>query len=400
MRRLRRLVIPLILLWGMGIPVLLADGSVLKPLEKEIESIVEVGQPSLVSIYTRNGFSPQRDVGSGVIIREEGYILTTGDVVGEDQQAEVTLWNGKCYQAKLVGSDAESNLTVLKIEADGLTAAKVGDSARLKPGSWIIVLGNSFGLAPSVSFGLFSGRREDGLLQLSAFASPGNSGGAILNSDGELVGIVTGTASGWVKSPFLGGVSSSTKVRRSVNILSPNVGLPYQGLTVAIPINKAKEVASQLIKTGKVERGWLGVIIQNLTPPLSEHFGVKKGVLVSDVVNDSPAQKAGIKREDIIVRYGGEKIEYSTQLRDMVTSTSPGEEVNLLIIRDGKEKPVRAKIGKRPQYSRIGKEKLWNDLQFLDLNRLKEEFSSKKLKQKLDRLEKEIETLRRELGTD
>lgn len=400
MRRLRAFIIPLLFLWGIGIPILFADGSVLKPLEKEIEAIVKGGQPSLVSIFTRDGFGPQKDVGSGVIIGKEGYILTTGDVVGEDQQVEVTLWNGKCYQAKLAGSDAESNITVLKIEADGLISAKIGDSEKLKPGSWVIVMGNSFGLAPSVSLGLFGGRREDGLLQLSAFASPGNSGGGILNSDGELVGIVTGTASGLVKASFRGRVGSSTKAKRSINILSPHFGLPYQGMTLAIAINEASEVASQLIKKGKVERGWLGVVIQNLTPSLSEHFEVKKGVLVSDVVDDSPAQKAGIKRGDIIVRYRGEKVNNSAQLRDMVTSTSPGEEVNLLIIRDGKEKLVRVKIGKRPKYSRIGKEEIWKDFQFPDLDWLKEEFSSEKLKQRLDRLEKEIEALRRKLGRD
>ncbi len=400
MRRLGKFLIPLLFLWSMGIPLLRADGSVLKPLEKEIKSIVQGARPSLVSISTRDGFGPQKDVGSGVIIRKEGYILTTGDVVGEDQKVEATLWNGKCYQAKLVGSDAESNLTVLKIEADGLISAKIGDSAKLKPGSWVIVLGNSFGLAPSVSLGLFSGRREDGLLQLSAFVSPGNSGGGILNSDGELVGIVTGTASGSTESHFLGRVTPYSKVKRSTDLPLPHFVLPYQGMALAIPINKALAAATQLIKEGKVERGWLGVIIQNLTPALSEHFRVKKGVLVSDVVDESPAQKAGIMRGDIIVRYQGEEVKNSAQLRDMVTSTSPGEEVNLLIIRDGKEKPVRVKIGKRPKYSRIGKEKIWKDFQFPDLDWLKEEFSSEKLRQRLDRLEKEIETLRRKLSRD
>lgn len=400
MRKLGKFLIPLLFFGGMGTPFLWAEGSVLKPLEREVESIVQGVRPSLVSISTRDGLGPQRDVGSGVIIKKDGYILTTRDVVGDGQGVEVTLFNGDRSSAKLVGSDAELNLAVLKIEAAGLIPAKRGDSAKLKLGSWGIVLGNSLGFVPSVSFGLFSGRRKDGLLQFSAFVSPGNSGGGILNSDGELVGIITGTASGSVESYFLGRVTSSSKVQGSADLPPPNFALPYQGMALAIPINKAQAVATQLIKEGRVERGWLGVIIQNLTPALSEHFGVKKGVLVSDVVDESPAQRAGIKRGDIIVSYRGERVNSAMQLKDMVTSTPPGEEVNLLIVREGKEKLVRAKMGKRPQYSRIGQGDLWQNFRFPDLSRLKKEFSAEKLKQKLDRLEKEIESLRRKLGTD
>jgi len=395
-KRLREFIIPLLFLWVLGAPSS-PQGSVLKPLEKEIGSIVQGARPSLVSISTKGGIGPQRDEGSGVIIRKGGYILTTKDVVGDGQGVEVTLWNGECYQAKLVGSDAELNLAVLQIEAPGLIPAKRGDAARLNLGSLVIVLGNSLGLVPSVSLGLFSGRRKDGLLQLSAFVSPGNSGGGVLNADGQLVGIVTGTASGSAGAFLLGRPSS--KLRGAVD-LPPSFALSCRGMALAIPINRAQAAATQLIKEGKVERGWLGVIIQNLTPALSEHFGVKKGVLVSDVVDESPAQRAGIKRGDVIVSYRGEKVNSSIQLRDMVTSTPPGEEVNLLIVREGEERPIRAKMGKRPRYSRIGKGDLWQNFQFPDLSRLRKEFSSERLRQRLDRLEREMEALRRKLGTD
>jgi len=213
------------------------------------------------------------------------------------------------------------------------------------------------------------------------------------------VGIVTGTASGSAEAFLWGRVDPSSKLKRSVD-LPPSFALSCRGMALAIPINRAQAAATQLIKEGKVERGWLGVIIQNLTPALSEHFGVKEGVLVSDVVDESPAQRAGIKRGDVIVSYRGEKVNSSIQLRDMVTSTPPGEEVNLLIVREGKEKPIRAKMGKRPRYSRIGKGNLWQNLQFPDLSRLRKEFSSEKLRQRLDRLEREMEALRRKLGTD
>jgi serine protease Do len=400
MRRPGTLVLCLLFLWSLKWPIPFADGSALKSLEKEIEVIVKETQPSLVSIYTKGGFGPQKDVGSGVIIRPTGYILTTRNVVNEGDQIEVILWDEKCYQATLVGSDPESNIAVLKIEKDGLTSAKMGDWARMKPGSWVIVLGNSFGLVPSVSFGLFSGRTKDGLLQMSASVSPGNSGGGVLNSDGELVGIVTGTASGPVRTSFFGKVRPPEKGEKAIDVLSSKFELPYQGISLAIPINEAKAVASQLIEKGRVERGWLGVIIQDLTPSLSEHFGVKQGVLVSDVVDESPAQKAGMKRGDVIIEYGEEMVTNSDQLRDMVTSTSPGKQVKLLIIRDSKEMWMEVKIGKKPKYSRIGKEETWRDFQFPDLDWLKEEFSSEGIKEKLEKLEEQIEKLKQRLDSD
>lgn len=400
MRRPGTLVLCLLFLWSLEWPIPFADGSALKSLEKEIEVIVKETQPSLVSIYTKEGFGPHKDVGSGVIIRPTGYILTTRNVVNEGDQIEVILWDEKCYQATLVGSDPESNIAVLKIEKDGLTSAKMGDWARMKPGSWVIVLGNSFGLLPSVSFGLFSGRRKDGLLQMSASVSPGNSGGGVLNSDGELVGIVTGTASGPVRTSFFGKVRPPEKGEKTIDALSSKFELPYQGISLAIPINEAKAVASQLIEKGRVERGWLGVIIQDLTPSLSEHFGVKQGVLVSDVVDESPAQKAGMKRGDVIIEYGEEMVTNSDQLRDLVTSTSPEKQVKLLIIRDSKEMWMEVKIGKKPKYSRIGKEETWRDFQFPDLDWLKEEFSSEGIKEKLEKLEEQIEKLKQRLDSD
>ncbi len=401
MRRWGRFIIPLFLFWIQGMSPLLAGGSALKSLEREIKAILKEAAPALVSISTKEGLSCQQDVGSGVIIRKGGYILTTKDVAGDGQEVEVTLENGRRYQAKLVGSDAELNLAVLKIDADGLIPAKLGDSTKMKPGSWVIVLGNSFGLAPAVSFGLFNGKRKDGLLQLSAFVFPGNTGGAVLNSDGELIGIVTGTASGLVKTSLFKGINHTSKLEITTSLLPPDLDLPYQGMTLAIPINTAKAAASQLIKEGKVERGWLGVIIQDLTPSLRDHFGVKKGVLVSDVVDDSPAQKAGMKRGDVIVRFHGEKVENSTQLREMVVSTPPGEEISLLLVRDGEEKSVKVTIGKKPKYSRIGKEeRLWQNFPFPDLSKLKENLFSEKIRERLDELEKEVEKLKRKLGAD
>ena len=230
----------------------------------------------------------EQSLGSGVIVSEDGYIVTNNHVIEKAQEIKVLLSNKKDYKAKLIGADPKTDIAVIKIEAKGLTALPWGDSNKLKVGEIVFAIGNPFGLNQTVTMGVISavGRANVGIadyedfIQTDAAINPGNSGGALINARGELIGINTA-------------------------ILSRTGG--YQGIGFAVPSSMAKQVMDSLIKYKKVVRGWLGVSIQEVTSDLAEEFGVKdlKGALVSGVMKGSPAEKAGIKQGDVILQYNG-----------------------------------------------------------------------------------------------
>src|SRR4030065_2270851 len=261
----------------------------------------------------------QSGLGSGVIVDKDGYILTNNHVVKDADEIKVKLSDEREFNGKVIGVDPKTDLAVIKIDSNHLPVIKVGDSDKLHVGETIIAIGNPFGLSHTVTSGIVSatGRANVGIadyedfIQTDAAINPGNSGGALVNIRGELVGINTA-------------------------IFSTTGG--YQGIGFAIPSSMAKVVMESLIKKGKVIRGWLGVTIQPLNPDLVKQFnlGDKKGALIGDVVEDSPAEKAGIERGDVIVEFDGKKVDDATNLRNMVANTLPNKEVMITIIRDGK----------------------------------------------------------------
>lgn len=274
----------------------------------------------------------ERGAGSGVIVSADGYVLTNHHVIDGADKLTVRMQDSKTYEAKIVGSDPPSDLAVLKIEAAGLPFLTLGNSDSVRVGDIVLAIGNPLGIGQTVTAGIISakGRRtglSDGnssfedFLQTDAPINRGNSGGALVNLTGELIGI-------------------------NSQILSSGQNGGSIGIGFSIPSNMAKSVMEQLIKDGKVRRGMLGVNIQNLTESIAKSLDIKdvKGVIVSNVKAGSSADKAGVKRGDIITAINGEKIEDGNVLRNKIAGTMPGTEIKLSILRDGQPQELTAKL--------------------------------------------------------
>ena len=265
-------------------------------------------------------------VGSGVIVdSEEGLVLTNHHVIAEADEIIVNLSSGRDLEAELVGSDPETDIAVLRIDARGLPELPVADSDTLRVGDFVVAIGNPFGLGQTVTSGIVSalGRITgtegyQNFIQTDAAINPGNSGGALINLDGELVGI-----------------NSQILLRTGGNI----------GIGFAIPTNLARTVMEQLVEYGDVQRGRIGIIGQTLTPELAQAFSVDDGVVISKVMEDSPAEKAGLKAEDIIVEADGKAIDDMLQLRNHIGLKRVGEKVELTLLRDGKRRRITVEIG-------------------------------------------------------
>jgi len=264
--------------------------------------------------------------GSGVIITADGMILTNNHVVEDAKEVTVTLSNKEEYKAQVVGRDPKTDLAVLKIEAkEALPAAAMGNSEQLKVGDWVIAIGNPFGLSHTVTSGIVSAKGRvigagpyDDFIQTDASINPGNSGGPLFNMSGEVVGINTAI-------------------------------IPQgQGIGFAIPVNMAKLIIPQLRDEGHVTRGWLGVAVQSLNKELADSFGLKSthGALVNEVTKDSPAERAGLQRGDIILNYDGQQVDELNDLPRLVAATPVNKTVEMSIYRDGKERTVKVVIGK------------------------------------------------------
>jgi Do/DeqQ family serine protease len=281
----------------------------------------------------RRGPSIQRGLGSGVIVSADGTILTNNHVIDGAEKVQVEMTDKRSFEAKVVGADKLSDLALLKIEAKDLPYLSFGDSDKVRIGDVVLAIGNPLGIGQTVTAGIISakGRRtglSDGsfedFLQTDAPINEGNSGGPLINVSGELIGI------------------NSQILSRS----GGNIGIGF-----SIPSNMAKSVLEQLLKDGKVHRGQLGVIVQNVTAELAESFNLKglEGVVVSQVKSGSAADKAGVKTGDVILSLNGEKIEDSNTLRNKVAATSPGTEVTLKILRDDKEQEVKVSLSEASQ---------------------------------------------------
>ncbi len=280
--------------------------------------------------------TPPRGVGSGVIVSEDGYILTNNHVIENAEEISVTLANGKEYKAELIGSDSAmknvggSDLAVIKIDADGLSVLPFGDSNALEVGEWVIAIGTPLNYSQSVTRGIVSAKGRTGFtaygrfIQTDAPINKGNSGGALINIRGELVGINTFIATG--------------------GITTGNIGLGF-----AIPSNLVKQILPDLIENGEIIRGWLGITMGPITHDFAEKHNLDEpiGVLVDQVGRGSPAEKAGIKRGDIILVFNNEKIQDPAHLRHAVGATAVGASVQIQILRRGKVKQLTAKLEQR-----------------------------------------------------
>ncbi|MEM7008967.1 MAG: DegQ family serine endoprotease [Thermodesulfobacteriota bacterium] len=325
--------------------------------------LVEVLQPSVVNISTTNvikqrspfqrgpggpndpfneffekffggpgGGAPQeykrQGLGSGFIITEDGYVVTNNHVIDKATDIDIILQSGDKYEAKVVGKDPKTDLAVLKFEPDQkLQTVKFGDSDNLRIGDWVIAIGNPFGLGYTVTAGIVSAKGRslgfgayDDFIQTDASLNPGNSGGPLFNLNGEVVGVNAAIAS------------------------------RAQGIGFAIPIDLAEFVIEQLKSGGKVVRGWLGIYVQKITPEIAASFDLKEdeGALVSDLAKDGPAEKAGIKRGDVIIEFDGKKVTDVSDLTNYSAETAPGTKVEVKVIEDGKTKTLTVTLGEFP----------------------------------------------------
>ncbi|HUV35771.1 MAG TPA: DegQ family serine endoprotease [Patescibacteria group bacterium] len=273
----------------------------------------------------------ERNLGSGVIITEDGYILTNNHLVEQADEVAVVLPDMREFDAKIIGTDPRTDVAVLKIEAEQLPVVPIGDAAKLRLGQTVLAIGYPFGIGQTVTRGIISalGRTNlnlvdyENFIQTDAAINPGNSGGALINTNGELIGINTA-------------ILSST---------GRNMGIGF-----AIPIDLASSVMESIIHHGRVIRGYLGVWLQNIDPQMAEEFGLEepRGVIVSEVKQDGPAAKGGIEAGDVVLTYNGTTVNDMNQFRNLVSVTAPGTEVKMEIFRDGKKRQLSTEISEFP----------------------------------------------------
>src|SRR5690554_721186 len=279
-----------------------------------------------------------QSLGSGFIISSDGYIMTNAHVIRNASEVVVKLNDKREFTAKIIGADSRTDVALLKIEATGLPKVNIGDPNQLKVGEWVVAIGSPFGLESTLTAGVVSAKgralpQENFVpfIQTDVAINPGNSGGPLFNLNGEVVGI-------------------------NSQIYSRSGG--FMGVSFAIPIDDAMNVFRQIRDNGVVSRGWLGVLIQEVSRDLAESFGLKRprGALIAEVMDGSPAQKAGLQSGDIVLAYDGDEVQLSSDLPPMVGRTPIGETARLTVLRGGKEISLDVEIGALPEEGRASTE--------------------------------------------
>ena len=337
------------LILGSGTQNLFAGQSTQFLPPSSFSDLAEKAGPAVVNIQTekmiqgggrvfRHFFGPQfnnqqpdvrkqQSLGSGFIIDKAGFIVTNNHVIANSDSIKVILQNGKSYEAKIIGRDSKTDLALIKIEAENdLPALGLGNSDQLKVGQWVVAIGNPFGLDHTVTAGIVSAKGRvigsspyDDFIQTDASINPGNSGGPLLNLEGKVIGI---------------------------NAAIINGG---QGIGFAIPASNASRIVTQLKDNGEVSRGWLGVRIQDLNRELAEYYGVKgdSGVVITEVFENNPADRAGIKANDVIIELDGDQVKTSQDLVKKMAVIKPGNSISLKVVRNSQIKTFAVKIIKR-----------------------------------------------------
>src|SRR5580693_5372459 len=281
--------------------------------------------PGQLHVPTEHG------LGSGVIVSPDGYILTNNHVVNNATEIQVALNDGRQFTAKVIGSDPKTDVALIRIKADNLPALTLADSDKIEVGDVVLAVGNPFGIGQTVTKGIVSakdrttsGEMDEDFIQTDAAINPGNSGGALVDTEGRLIGINSA-------------------------ILTHSGG--NQGIGFAVPSNLCRWVMDSLVKNGRVDRGFMGVMIQNLTPDLATAFKLDRttGALVGDVSPGSPADKAGLKSGDVITQVNGQPIEDASQLKLRVAESAPGSKVQLTVNRNGEAKTFDVTLGSLPE---------------------------------------------------
>ena len=344
-----------------ALPAIDSDGQQLPSLAPMLEKVT----PAVVNISTRGSMraqqnplmqdpffryffdvpnQPQRretqSLGSGVVVdAQQGYIVTNNHVIQHAEEITVTLRDGRSLNAKLVGTDPDADIAVIKVPSDKLLALPLADSEQLRVGDFVVAIGNPFGLGQTVTSGIVSALGRSGLgiesyedfIQTDASINPGNSGGALVNLRGQLIGINTA-------------------------IIAPGGG--NVGIGFAIPINMVRDIMDQLVKNGEVRRGRLGVLIQDMTPDLASAFGIDNnaGAVIAKVVAGSTADKAGVKVGDVVMAVNGREVRGSGDLRNRIGMLRIGEKVTLKLLRDGKPREITATVAEAPQTKLPGKQ--------------------------------------------
>jgi serine protease Do len=305
--------------------------------ESPVVSVAKKVIPSIVMIKSKvnldRGFmarSIDSGTGSGIIYSRDGYIITNNHVIENASEIEVILHDGRTFKARVIGRDPKTDLAVIKINADNLPAGEFGDSSKLQVGELAVAIGNPMGekFSGSVTAGIISalnrtlavGEKELRLIQTDAAINPGNSGGALANKYGEIIGI------------------------NSVKLAAPNV----EGMGFAIPINDALPIIRELIEYGYVKRPWIGVMIDNITERTAEEYNVPKGVYISRVYYNSPAERAGLKVNDIITAVNGKKIQTVKELSEEINKYEPKDTITLTVYRNKSYRDIKVQLGIMP----------------------------------------------------
>lgn len=368
-------------------------GDTLKNIDKELHNLIDSCRTSIVTVSSQ--FSreiliekdsgilsffkteiekkalPYTNIGTGIIFDDSGYILTRSSIVLGSERNTVTLADGTELPAELRGYDPETGFAVLKVDKEGLVAARLGNSDHIRLGSWNLIIGNSFGVYPSIVFGAINGIRDDGMLQISANLNPGNNGSPIISVDGKVIGLVAGL------------MNADDGLPESVS------GYQFSSTTLAYPINWIRRIAEDIIQYGEVRKGWLGVV--------GYHEG--KAAKIREIKNDSPAEKAGFREGDVIVKFANKRVNNISELARLVEYTNPGETVAVELVRNGKIMATAVEIGKRKGQSTNLDYNTLSEAPVINENALTQggthKYPLSLIEKRIDVLEKELQRLKK-----
>ena len=317
-----------------ALPGLLGAKSVLADLETELINIVQNVSPSIVVVESKKDEHGLKYATTGFVFDNNGDIVTQLDPASDVKQFNVVLSNGKKLEAELFNNDDVANIAILKLKEGKATPVSLGSSKNLEPGAWGIVLSSSYG-TPSIALGIISGKRDDGMLQVSAPIDPGGSGGVVVNSEGKVIGIVKGAVTSGKQ------VRIKTKEGEFAVMTDYDVTKEPSNTIIALPTEEAEDIIKKLLKGEKIEHGYLGVQLRDAEK--------EKGALVVEVNKGTPAEDAGVKKEDVIIKIDGKTMNGYRSVVKYISDKRPGEPITLIVTRKGKEKEIKAKLTSRPK---------------------------------------------------